>query len=259
MTNLRKYASHVKALFVLLVGASALLSCQPDQGPPPKVVVVFVDVSASVRDFDVYHDSWKKIVARLKAGDRIVLGRITDETFTQFRPLIDESLPAFSFISDNVSDYDKKMNQTKEKLSKAIDNSLKAPRSQKTDILNTLALADKVFHGDPGLPKGFWLWKTLENRRRILVLLSDMLEDSEAYNFEKVRVDEKFTGRVIEERHRKGQMPDLGGAKVYVAGASAKSAGRALEVQRFWVEYCKAARGNLAPQNYGPALINFDE
>ena len=245
MTNLRKYASPVRAIFVVLLGAWTLISCQADQGPPPKVVVVFVDVSASVKDFEGYHDSWKKIVDRLTAGDRVLLGRITDETFTQFRPVIDESLPTFSWISDNSRDYDKKLKQTKERLSKAIDGSLKAPRSQKTDILNTLALADKIFHSD--------------KRRAVLLLLSDMLEDSEVYNFEKLKVDQTFARRIIEEKHRKGELPDLKGAKIYVAGASAKNASKALEIQRFWLEYVKAANGNLAAEHYGPALINFDE
>jgi len=241
----QRHASRLRSALFVLLGGWALFSCQTDQGPPPKVVVVFVDVSASVKDFNVYHDTWKKIVDRLTAGDRVLLGRITDETFTQFRPVVDESLPTFSWISDNSRDYDKKLKQTKERLSKAIDESLKAPRSQKTDILNTLAVADKIFHGD--------------KRRAILLLLSDMLEDSEAYNFEKVKVDEPFARRIIEQKHRKGELPDLKGAKIYVAGASAKNASKALEVQRFWLEYFKASNGNLAPQNYGPALINFDE
>jgi hypothetical protein len=245
MKGLRHHAVRLKSVFVMLFGAWTLVSCQAEKGPPPKVVVVFVDVSASVKDFDVYHDAWKKIVDRLTAGDRVLLGRITHETFTQFRPLVDESLPTFSWISDNSRDYDKKLKQTKERLSKVIDESLKAPRSQKTDILNTSALADKIFHGD--------------KRRAVLVLLSDMLEDSDAHNFEKVKVDETFARRVIEEKHRKGEMPDLKGATIYVAGASAKNAAKALEVQRFWLGYFKAANGNLSPQNYGPALINFDE
>jgi len=242
--SIRRQNFVLTTILLLLVGVG-LLSCQAEQSKPSKIVVVFADVSASVKDFDVYHDSWSKILSRLEGGDRIVLGKITDETFTRFRPVIDETVPGFSWLTDNKLRYEKKIKEIKEKLLKALDEALAAPRSQKTDILNTLTLAEKVFHGD--------------KRRRVLVLLSDMLEDSEVYNFERLKLAEDFTRRVIEEKRRKGEMPDLGKAKVYVAGASAKSASRALEVQRFWIEYIKAANGNLAPQNYGPALINFDE
>lgn len=223
----------------------AAISCRQTEPTTNKIVVVFVDVSASVKDFDVYHDSWSKILGRLDGGDRVVLGRITDETFTRFRPVIDEALPRFNWFTENKLRYEKKIKEIREKLAKALGEALTAPRSLKTDILNSLALAEKIFHND--------------KRRRILVILSDMLEDSENYNFERIKVNEDFTRRVIEEKHRKSQMPDLGGATVYVAGASAKSAGKAMEIQRFWIEYCKAANGNLSPQNYGPALINFDE
>jgi hypothetical protein len=86
-----------------------------------------------------------------------------------------------------------------------------------------------------------------------------MLEDSEEYNFERLKLTDDFTQRVIEEQKKKGRLPDLSGAKVYVAGASAQSANKALDVQRFWLAYCKAANADLAPQSYGPALINFEK
>ncbi|MGH7964907.1 MAG: hypothetical protein ACRERD_24350, partial [Candidatus Binatia bacterium] len=106
-------------------------------------------------------------------------------------------------------------------------------------------LAEKIFHD--------------EQRRRVLVLVSDMLEDSEQYNFERLKLTDDFTRRVIEDHRKKGRLPDLGGAKVYVAGASATSANKALDVQSFWLAYCKAANADLAPQNYGPALMSFEK
>jgi hypothetical protein len=91
------------------------------------------------------------------------------------------------------------------------------------------------------------------------VLVSDMLEDSEEYNFERQQLNDGFIQRVIAEQKKKGRLPDLSGAKVYVAGASAKSANTALEVQKFWIAYCKAANADLTSQNYGSALMNFEK
>jgi hypothetical protein len=235
------------ALTPTIVAATlaGLVSCQEAQDKPAKIVVVFVDVSASVREFSVHHDSWAKVLNRLGAGDRIILGRITGETFTNFRPVVDETLPKYNWLTDNKLRYEKKIKESKQKLTTALDDALASSRSQKTDILNSLTLAEKILHDD--------------KRQRVLVIISDMLEDGEFYNFERVRVDQQFTRKVIEDKHRKGEMPDLKAAKVYVAGASAPSANKALEIQRFWVEYFKAANAHLPPQNYGPTLINFDE
>ncbi len=58
---------------------------------------------------------------------------------------------------------------------------------------------------------------------------------------------------------REGRLPDLSGATVYVAGASAQTASRAQDVQKFWLTCTKAANGRLSRENYGPALMNFRE
>ncbi len=234
-----------EAVVLVLMLALAASACQNSPTQLPKVVLVFMDVSASVRDFTVYRDSWAKIVDALKDGDRIILARISAETFTQFRPLLDRELPVFNLLTDNKLRYEKQLKQIHEELVGAINQALTAPRSSKTDILHALSLAEKIFHGEP--------------RRHILVLISDMLEDSDEYNFERLKLADNFTQHVIEEQKKKGRFPDLGGAKVYVAGASAANANKALDVQQFWLAYCKAANGDLAAQNYGPALMNFEK
>lgn len=38
-----------------------------------------------------------------------------------------------------------------------------------------------------------------------------------------------------------------------------RGSGRACDVQKFWLAYIKAANGNLSPENYGPALMNFGQ
>jgi hypothetical protein len=227
---------------IVLCGATA---CQGAGAAQPKVVVIFVDASASIKDVEIYRDAWRKILDRVNADDRVILGRISDETLTQFRPLADEILPVYRFWSDNKLRYEKKLKASRQKLSNALDDALKGGKSQKTDILNSLLLAEKVFQGEKRLP--------------VLVLLSDMLEDSDKYKFERLKITDVFIRQAIEEKRKNKELPDLLKAKVYVAGASAKTSGKALEVQRFWLEYLKAANATIPPQNYGPALINFDE
>ncbi len=231
------------ALFLALWLGPAI-GCEAPDPANAKVVLVFVDVSGSVKDADVYRQAWSTIVDRLEGGDRILLGLIGSDTLTGFKPLVDLLLPAFT-MSDNRLQYNARLESVQTDVAGALERALEAPATRHTDILNTLLLAQKVFEGDP--------------RRRVLVLLSDMIEDSPAYNFERVDLTPAFTSEVIGERTADGRLPDLGGAAVYVAGASAPTAERALAVQDFWFAYVAAAGGRLENRHYAPALLSFEE
>ena len=221
---------------------STVLGCSASR--PAQVVVVFVDVSASVKDFAAYRDAWSKITATLQPGDRLVLAQISDHTYTAFRPVLDSEIPTFSYWRDNKLIQETRVKALRETFAATLDRSLNAPRSSRTDIFGALLAAEKVFKGD--------------HRPGTLVLLSDMLEDDE-YNFEKARISDSFAGEVIAKTSRERRLPDLAGAAVYVAGASAKNMRKACEVQNFWLAYIKAANGRLIPEHYGPALVNFGE
>ena len=227
--------------FLLLL--AAMVGCTTSH--PARVIVVFVDVSGSVKDFLVYRDAWTKIGAALQPGDRLILGQISDRTYTGFRPMLDYEMPRFSYWRDNKLIYEKEGKVLQATFTSALDRSLAAPRSQRTDIFGALLEAEKIFKGD--------------RRLGTLILLSDMLEDYGEYNFEKQRFTDAFQQQAIADAAREGRLPDLSGARVYVAGASAQTTGRACDVQKFWLAYIKAANGRLSRENYGPALMNFGE
>jgi len=86
-----------------------------------------------------------------------------------------------------------------------------------------------------------------------------MLQDGDGYDFEKLAMNDDFTQRAIADVKARAELPDLSGAKVYVAGASAKSTRQACAVERFWLAYAKAASARLTSANYGPALLDFNE
>ena len=238
----RRFALGSTLLIALWLGATS--GCSAPDPAQSKVVLVFVDVSGSVKDADVYRQAWSTIADRLDGGDRILLGRIGTETFTGFKPVVDLVLPVFT-MSDNRLQFNARLEEVQTEITAALDLALEAPPARHTDILNTLLLAQKVFEGDP--------------RRKVLVLLSDMIEDSPAYNFDRSEVTPAFTTQVIEERAADGRLPDLDGAAVYVAGASARTAERALAVQDFWFAYITAAGGRLENRHYAPALLSFEE
>ena len=85
-------------------------------------------------------------------------------------------------------------------------------------------------------------------------MLSDMIEESKAANFQKTPPAEAL----IEQRRAKGLLPDLRGVQVFVAGASAATSERYVEVQDFWLKYLQAAGGAISTKTYGRVALTFE-
>lgn len=222
-----------------LIGSGCTVSAA---GPTHAFFIVFADVSASVPDQDAYRAAWGAIIDALEPGDRVLLAPISDRTYTAFQPLIDLELAAFDPWHDNRLRYAREREAEHEELRAAIDRLLALDRSPNTDVLNAVALAAKVFATD--------------QRRPVLVLLSDMIEDSSDYDFDTMAVNRQFAERLVAQQTTAGDLPDLHGAAVYVAGASAATAKRAHAIEAFWKAYLTAAKGRIVW--YGPALLGLE-
>ncbi len=88
-----------------------------------------------------------------------------------------------------------------------------------TDLMNSFELAAKIFNG------GDWPPAT----RKVLVVFSDMVEQSHHYDFTAIDLTEARIAQIIADERAGGRLPDLHGVKVWVAGAAlAPSAGARL-------------------------------
>src|SRR5713101_7276527 len=102
-------------------------------------------------------------------------------------------------------------------------------RSSKTSILDALQLAQRVF-------------ETYPSERRVLVLFSDMVEESSYYDFTKENLTASRIQAIIVAEKAEHRLPRLGGAHVYVIGASAGFYSRmpaeaVRHIQNFWLQY----------------------
>jgi lysophospholipase L1-like esterase len=86
-----------------------------------------------------------------------------------------------------------------------------------------------------------------------------MIEDSSEYNFEKERLSDKRIAEIIAAERVKKRLPDLKGVKVYVTGAKAPTREQFYNIQNFWLRYFKECGAELPKENYGSALLSFDE
>ena len=212
-----------------------------------RVIIVFVDMSGSTNQArrTVYKDAFEKIYQNLREGDRIVVGTITSRSFIDFKPAVDAEIPKQS-IWDNRLQYEQKFAKTKNDLRAAVETLLTQRKGTPyTEILNSLNIADTIFHN--------------EERQKILVILSDMLQDSKEYKFERTRITDKYISDLIRYRQQQKMVPNLAGVKVYVAGASASDSVKFRTIEKFWARYFAVTGADFSTHRYGHSLLQFEK
>jgi hypothetical protein len=247
----------LKLTWLIIIGA--LLVCSPSHwsgeafgkseksSPNPRLIVVLVDMSASADQArrTVCKDAFEKVYGNLRHGDRLVVGTITSQSYIEFKPTVDEEIPKKT-VWDNRLQYEKKLTDTKEKIRREVNKLLSQKQGTLlTEILDSLNIADIIFHDE-------------KERQKVLVILSDMIQDSKDYKFDKDKITDEYINSAIRYRQKNNLVPNLSNVKVYVAGASAADADKFRAVQAFWARYFTESRADFSPHRYGHSLINFE-
>jgi hypothetical protein len=142
--------------------------------------------------------------------------------------------------------FERNLTEAKEKIRKEVDRLLSRKRgTQRTEILNSLHIAETIFHN--------------EKRQKILVILSDMIQDSKEYNFAQAKVTDKYIDEAIKYRQKHNLIPNLTNVKIYVAGASGTDSNKFRSVEKFWECYFAKSGADFSHHRYGHSLINFEK
>jgi hypothetical protein len=249
-----------RSLVPVMQGLLLLTGCTPSShatASPGTAVVVFVDFSESVRSGArklFKGDLETQILPSLSAGDRILVAAINDKTLTEFRPLVEATLPRrpeFNGWLDNVLKYNRQAKdidiqvvQLKETIRAQVAEVFAGHESAKlTDIFSSLLVAEKLFHNEP--------------RRKVLVLMSDMIEDYPPYHFEEIPWSPATTRKLLAEVDAKGLIPKLPEVCVYVSGVSAKSVDLVEDIARFWRAYFQRAEADMDASRYAHVLLHW--
>ncbi len=247
----------LKLLGLIIIGA--LLLCNPlarsaetgekpeGSAKLPRLLVIFVDMSGSADQIrrTVCKEAFEKIYKTLRQGDRVVVGTITSHSYIDFKATVDEEIP-IKTVWDNRLQFERKLTNSKEKIRREVNKLLSQKQGTLlTEILDSLNIADSIFHDE-------------KERQKILVILSDMIEESKEYNFDKNKLTDEYINKVIASRQKNNLMPNLTGVKVYVAGASAADSDKFRAVQTFWTRYFAETGADFSPYRYGHSLINFE-
>jgi len=197
-------------------------------------VLVLVDFSESARDeLDFYHEQLHIIVNEMLANSSLVVGKITDKTEAVFNPFIDCEFPSENFWTTNPEDVKDMRDSIQTKFRTICSEIFRNPiLSRETDILSGLGLIQDIFPTE---------------KRRILVLLSDMLQCSKEFDLEKAEITEAYI--------RFNLIPNLQGVELYVAGARAPTQERYRAVKQFWLRFFAETGGEL--KSYAHPLLHF--
>jgi len=217
-----------------------------------KCIFVLFDISGStLPSRPQYYQDFQKVLDKIKGGDRLVADLITENPLSQSIFPINEKIPKYSiFFPGGPDEYSTRTTQQKTNiLNEAKRLVFNSTGRQKTKILDSLRLAERVF-------------KTYKEPKEELIFFSDMVEESEYYDFTTMRLSDKEIEQIIEKEKKKG-LPNLSGAKVYVAGATHSISGgmstaRILTIQNFWLRYFKECGADLTKERYGSCLLEYE-
>jgi hypothetical protein len=255
--NIQMKQRRLKLLGLIIIGA--LLLChplnwnaeageKPESSPQhPRLILILVDMSGSADQLrrTVCKEAFEKIYKNLRHGDRVVVGTIASQSYVDFKPAVDEEIP-IKTVWDNRLQFERNLTNAKEKIRREVNNLLSLRRgSALTEILDVLNIADTIFHDE-------------KERQKILVILSDMIQDSKEYKFDKDKMTDEYINKIIRHRRENNLMPSLTGVKVYVAGASAADSNTFRAIQAFWARYFAESQADFSPYRYGHSLINFE-
>ncbi len=214
----------------------------------PRVIVIFVDMSASTNRArrTVYNKAFEMIYQNLRQGDRVMVGTITSRSYIDFKPAVDVEIPKKSVWVNRIQ-FERNLAGSKEKIQMEVNRLLsKKHGTQRTEILNSLNIAETIFHDE-------------KKREKILLILSDMIQDSKEYNFERSKVTNSYINKIVSYRQKNNLIPNLTGAKVYVAGASAADSNKYRSIENFWTIYFKKCGADFSHHRYGHTLISFEK
>lgn len=244
-------------LLSALGGAAAMGGCtSAGASGPTAVIVTLFDASAStgraaVRDR--YRQGFESILLACQGGERLMGDTITANSLASQTMRLDVPIPTYNRWKDNplTFRYRKQAALTRARQEAAMLVADQSP-DQGTDLLNAFQLTAKVFSAD----------QNQDAQQKILIVFSDMIQQSARYDFGSLHLTQREIQRIIRWEQSGERLPNLRGVRVWVAGATASERGGLSEdqiygIQAFWLAYFHACGADLPPAHYGAALLDF--
>jgi hypothetical protein len=248
-----------RAAVTALVAAAVLGGCSGlpgfGGGEPrrdPTVWIVLLDRSQSTQaDSSMYESAVRQVVGKVQPGDRFVMAAVTATSGTDFRLSVDFDVPP-PMPEQGLMQDPREYREQKSARDQAIEDATERIRVDSEAFLSARPSAART-----ALFESLLVIAPLvvaEKRRRVLVVLSDMIEDAGAIDFDRRPPTDDFTQKEIDRQNQAHTLPNLKGATVCVAGAVASPPQKAVAVERFWRAYFQATGATVHEGAYARTL-----
>lgn len=209
----------------------------------PKLIVLLYDVTKSTNgeaDHQIYHSTIQALVETLRPGDRVVVGLISATPMSRSAPVKNLSCRDTGVEIDDGECLDR----LKRELLQTLARLSQGRTAVQTYLLDSFWFAQQIIEAD-------------KRERRWIVVLSDMIEDSPGLSFDRIRFDDRRIPEMTQGLRSQRRLPNLHGAKIFVAGAGGKDRDHYLGIRGFRMEYFRQANGFCGLGMYGRVIPHF--
>ena len=244
-------------LSMTLVAAAACSSCRLTANNEPArgtFLLCLFDRSITAdgsQTKDRYLADFSKLVADLQPGDTVAADAITENPTATMRFPVHIVLPAYDPALSNPLAHKRELQTAKRTLLEQVGQLVRdTPPTKNTAILDALYVSRKAIQSEAAK----------KATRLVLVVFSDMVEDSARANFERELLGAGRIKALLCSEEHNGRLPDLKGVDVWVAGATpdrTMGEARIRAIETFWHAYFSRCGAILPPDRYAPALLNF--
>src|SRR3989441_9381281 len=142
---------------------------------------------------------------------------------------INESFDRYEPLKENKLDYERRVHQKRDTVLKQAEAIVRKPAGRPgSSVIDSMQLAERVF-------------STFEGDHKLLVIFSDMIEQSRRYDFTGENLTAARIGQIIAKEQSAGRLPELQDVEVCVVGTGAApsrglSPGNLLSIREFWLQ-----------------------
>src|SRR3989441_4760011 len=216
-----------------------------------RVTTVLFDLSGSTSAQAIRQQSSKdftKILDTGASGGVIAADIIDDNPLAHSTFPINESFDRYEPLKENKLDYERRVHQKRDAVLKQAEAIVRKPAGRPgSSVIDSMQLAERVF-------------STFEGDHKLLVVFSDMIEQSRRYDFTGENLTAARIGQIIAKEQSAGRLPELQDVEVCVVGAGAPPSGgpfggKAPPLAGLFAPFFKAAGADLSKDRYGFAPL----
>jgi len=227
-------------------------ACSGKQSGYETVAVALFDVSGSTNEKTVkeqYLKEFEKVLSFVMVGGVIVADVIDDNPLAHSSYPVNEAISPYDPLKENKLDWERRKRRLRDDVLGSVKVVLEERRSKQpgTKILEAVQVAERAF-------------STYAGKLKVLVVFSDMIEQSDRYDFSSLSLTPERIQQIITEERSRKRLPSFAGVEICVTGAGAARTGglpsdRLQAIRDFWLEYFTATGGNLPKARYGASLL----